>query len=59
MPEYATVTNSPTSGDQQTPYQALSAAEVLRVQLIPSGDVITLLLAPEAATATNSPNSGD
>jgi hypothetical protein len=33
--------------------QSLSAADVLIVQVVPSGDVITLLPPPELATATN------
>jgi hypothetical protein len=57
VPEAATATNNPSSGAQVTEYHWLSAAETLAVQVIPSGEVMTLFPVPEFATATNNPSS--
>ena len=54
-----TAQNSPSSGDQQTDSQLLSAALVRMVQLTPSGEVMTRLPVPLMETAQNSPSSGD
>ena len=53
--------NNPNSGDQHTENQPmkLPSDEVLVVQVIPSGDVITLAVPVLCATAQNNPNSGD
>jgi hypothetical protein len=59
-PEEVTATNLPKSGDQHTPYQATaSLKDVLKIQLSPSEDVITLLTDPPADTATNKERDGD
>src|SRR3990167_3580643 len=49
----ATATKSP--APEVTPFHGLSAALVLIVQVIPSGEVITRLPVPETATATKRP----
>ena len=55
----ATEQNILLSEDQQTEYQPTSAALDLAVQVIPSGDVITLLPVPVIEVAQNNLNSGD
>ena len=59
LPLFETATNRPTSADQHTDSQLLSAALVRMVQVIPSGLVITRLPLPLSATATNRPTSAD
>jgi hypothetical protein len=56
VPVEDTATNEDSSGTQMTLFQALSAAEVLVVQVIASGLVITLLPVPEVLTATKRPS---
>jgi hypothetical protein len=46
------------SGDQTIEYHELSTADVLVVQVMPSGLVIILLPMPELAVATKIDNSG-
>ena len=59
----ATETNSPSSPDQHTLHQLKeSSADLLPVQVIPLGEVITLVVpiaVPVQATATNIPSSLD
>ena len=59
MPELATAINKDNSLDQQIDFQLLFGILVIEVQLIPSGDVITLLFDPELDTATINFNCGD
>ena len=57
VPDVATATNSLSSGLQTTLLHELSAADVLVVHVIPSGDVITRFPIPDHATATKIDNS--
>ena len=57
VPLLLTATNSSRSGAQQREDQALSAAELRLLQLIPSGEVITRLPLPLLLSATSKPNS--
>jgi hypothetical protein len=54
-----TAQNNPNSGDQHTDDHMAVFELVCKDQLVPSGDVITLLVVPGDATAQNNPNSGD
>jgi hypothetical protein len=42
VPEAATATNKPLSGDQHTEYHSFVPGVVLAVQVMPSGEVMTL-----------------
>ena len=59
VPVIATALKRPSSGDQQTPYQPLSAALVRVDQVTPSGEVMTRLPVPPSLTAQNNPSSAD
>jgi hypothetical protein len=54
VPLLLTATNSSRCGDQQREVQALSAAELRLLQLIPSGEVITRLPLPLSLMPTTS-----
>ena len=59
VPVLAVAAKRPSSADQQTAYQPLSAALERVDQLTPSGDVMTRLPVPVTDTAHKSPSSGD
>lgn len=56
VPVLAAAANRPSSGDQQTPYQPLSAALERADQMMPSGEVMIRLPVPESLTAQNRPS---
>ena len=58
-PVIDTAANKAREGDQTTARQDVSVAEVLDVQVMPSGEVITLLPTPVLDTAANNDSSGD
>ena len=59
VPVPDTAQNRRSSGDQQTPRQLLSAAEVRDVHVMPSGLVMTRSPVPLSDTAQNRRSSGD
>jgi hypothetical protein len=58
-PVHATATKMDSSGDQHTPNQLLSAADVRVVHVMPLGLVMMRLPVPVHATATKMDSSGD